>query len=138
IGERIAAITAQLQGADGPAAEQLRFVLTTLGHFASTSDRVVLPRVLLAEAGNFPELAEFWRKEIIDRGLGLFTMIVKRGIARGEFREVAPGHAARLCVAPLLVLILWRTLFARFDAEPYDYPGLIEAHVTTLPQGLAA
>jgi AcrR family transcriptional regulator len=138
IGERIAAITQQLEGADGPAAEQLRFVLTTLGHFASTSDRVVLPRVLLAEAGNFPELAEFWRKEIIDRGLGLFEMIIKRGIARGEFRKVAPGHAARLCVAPLLVLILWRTLFARFDAEPYDYQGLIETHVTTLLKGLAA
>jgi len=138
IGERIAAITVQLEGADGPAAEQLRFVLTTLGHFASTSDRVVLPRVLLAEAGNFPELAEFWRKEIIDRGLGLFEMIIKRGIARGEFRKMVPGHAARLCVAPLLVLILWRTLFARFDAEPYDYPGLIETHVTTLLKGLAA
>jgi AcrR family transcriptional regulator len=138
IGERIAAITPQLEGADGPAAEQLRFVLTTLGHFASTSDRVVLPRVLLAEAGNFPELAEFWRKEIIDRGLGLFAMIIKRGIARGEFRKVAPGHAARLCVAPLLVLILWRTLFARFDNEPYDYPGLIDTHVTTLLKGLAA
>lgn len=138
IGERIAAITAQLEGADGPAAGQLRFVLTTLGHFASTSDRVVLPRVLLAEAGNFPELAEFWRKEIIDRGLGLFEMIIRRGIARGEFRKMVPGHAARLCVAPLLVLILWRTLFARFDAEPYDYQGLIETHVTTLLKGLAA
>lgn len=138
IGERIAAITQQLQTSDAPAAGQLRFVLTTLGHFASTSDRVVLPRVLLAEAGNFPELAEFWRKEIIDRGLGLFEMIVTRGIARGEFRDVAPGHAARLCVAPLLVLVLWRTLFARFDAEPYDYPGLVETHVTTLLKGLAA
>src|ERR1700742_4881151 len=138
IGERIAAITAQLQGSDSPAPEQLRFVLTTLGHFAATSDRVVLPRVLLAEAGNFPELAEFWRKEIIDRGLGLFEMIIRRGVACGEFRKLVPGHAARLCVAPLLVMILWRTLFGRFDSEPYDYQGLIETHVTTLLQGLSA
>jgi AcrR family transcriptional regulator len=138
IGERIAAITQALEGADGPAAEQLRFVIGTLGNFAATSDRVVLPRVLLAEAGNFPELAEFWRKEIIERGLGLFEGILKRGMARGEFRKVAPGHAARLCVAPLLVLILWRTLFARFDPEPYDYQGLIETHVVTLLKGLAA
>ena len=138
IGQRIADITQQLKGSEASAADQLRFVLTAIGHFASTSDRVVLPRVLLAEVGNFPELAEFWRKEIIDRGLGLFEMIIKRGIARGEFRKVAPGHAARLCVAPLLVLILWRTLFARFDAEPYDYPGLIETHVATLLKGLAA
>lgn len=138
IGERIAAVTQQLRNADTPAADQLRFVLSTLGHFASTSDRVVLPRVLLAEAGNFPELAEFWRKEIIDRGLGLFAMIIERGVARGEFRKVVPAHAARLCVAPLLILILWRTLFARFDAEPYDYQGLIETHVATLLHGLCA
>ncbi len=138
IGERIAAVTEQLKTSDGPAADQLRFVIGTLGHFASTSDRVVLPRVLLAEAGNFPELVEFWRKEIIDRGLGLFEMIIKRGIARGEFRKVVPGHAARLCVAPLLIVMLWRTLFARFDGEPYDYQGLIETHIATLLNGLAA
>jgi hypothetical protein len=99
---------------------------------------VVLARVLLAEAGNFPELAEFWRKEIIDRGLGLFEGIVTRGIARGEFRKVMPGHAARLCVAPLLVMILWRTLFGKFDEEPYDYQGLIETHIATLLKGLSA
>ena len=138
IGERIAAVTEQLKSADTPAADQLRFVIGALGHFASTSDRVVLARVLLAEAGNFPELAEFWRKEIIDRGLGLFESIIRRGVARGEFRKVVPGHAARLCVAPLLVMILWRTLFGKFDTEPYDYPGLIETHVTTLLQGLSA
>src|SRR6187551_1703661 len=58
IGERIAAVTEQLKGGEASAADQLRFVISTLGHFAATSDRVVLPRVLLAEAGNFPELAE--------------------------------------------------------------------------------
>ncbi|MFO1248002.1 MAG: TetR/AcrR family transcriptional regulator [Alphaproteobacteria bacterium] len=136
IGERIAAITAQLSGADGPAPEQLRFVLTTLGYFASTKDEVVLAQVLLAEANNFPELAEFWRREIIARGLGLFSGIIQRGVARGEFRAVPPEHVARLCVAPLLVIILWRTLFARFDTEPYDYQGLVDTHVGVLLQGL--
>jgi AcrR family transcriptional regulator len=138
IGERIGAVTEQLKGGEASAADQLRFVIGTLGHFAATSDRVVLPRVLLAEAGNFPELAEFWRREIIDRGLGLFEGIIARGIARGEFRKLEPGHAARLCVAPLLLLILWRTLFARFDAAPYDYQGLMDSHITTLLKGLAA
>ena len=60
---------------------------------------MVLARVLLAEAGNFPELAEFWRKEIIDRGLGLFESIIRRGIARGEFRNVVPGSMPRGCAS---------------------------------------
>lgn len=136
IGERLAFVTEQIKSGDRPAAEQLRFVVSMMGQFASTSDRVVLPRVLLAEAGNFPELAEFWRREIIDRGLGLFEAIIARGVERGEFRKVEPGHAARLCVAPVLLLILWRTIFSKFDSAPYDYQGLIETHVGILLRGL--
>jgi AcrR family transcriptional regulator len=135
-GAQIEAITRLVATSEGPAAELLHFVITTLGSFMRTTDRIVLPRVLLAEMGNFPELAEFWRREIIDRGLGLFETIIKRGIARGEFRDVPPQHAARLCIAPLLVMALWRMHFAKFDAQPYDYQGLVETHIETLLRGL--
>ena len=137
IGAQLAAVRAHVNAFQGSSAELLRFVLGTMGHFLSTSDRVVLVRVLLAEAGNFPELAEFWRREIVDQGLGLLESIVQRGQARGEFRTVPPEHAARLCMAPMLVIALWRTIFAQFDTEPYDYQGLIDAHLGTLLRGLA-
>ena len=63
--------------------------------------------------------------------------IIARGIARGEFRAVDPQHAARLCIAPLLLVILWRTTFARTETEPYDLEGLIETHIDVLLKGLA-
>ena len=138
IGERIAAIAGQLQTYEGGTPELLRLVLTMIGSIASVSDAVVLPRLVLAEAGNFPELAEFWRKEIIDRGLGVFEMIIRRGQGRGEFRPMPPEHAARLCVSPLLVIMMWRSVFARFDTQPYDYQGLVETHIDTLLRGLSA
>ena len=137
VGAQIETVTAHMRGFEGHTADLLRFVIATLGHFASTSDRVVLPRLLLAEVGNFPELAEFWRREIIDRGIALFESIIRRGVARGEFRDVPPPHAARLCIAPVLLLMLWRTIFARFDDAPYDYQGLINTHLDTLLRGLA-
>ena len=136
VGAQIDQVTAQLAAFPGSSADLLRFVLTTMGRFAMTSDRVVLPRLVLAEAANFPELAEFWRREIIERGIGLMSGIIRRGIERGEFRKIEPQHAARLCVAPILIIVLWRTTFARFDAEPYDYQGLIDAHLQTLLKGL--
>jgi AcrR family transcriptional regulator len=138
IGGRIQAIAGQLQTFEGSTPELLRMVLTMVGAIASTSDAVVLPRLVLAESGNFPELAEFWRHEIVDRGLGLLEAIVRRGQSRGEFRPMPPQHGARLCVAPLLVIMLWRSVFARFDAVPYDYQGLVETHIQTLLRGLAA
>ena len=63
--------------------------------------------------------------------------VIARGIARGEFRKLPPQHAARLCIAPMLLAAFWRTTFAQFDAEPYDYQGLIETHLDTLLRGLA-
>jgi AcrR family transcriptional regulator len=137
IGAQLENVLAHVQAFQGASADLLRFVLGTIGQFAATSDRVILPKLLLAEAGNFPELAQFWRREIIDRGIAIFETIIRRGVARGEFRDVAPGHAARLCVAPLLVLILWRTTFAQFDESPYDYEGLVETHLATLLHGLS-
>lgn len=137
VGAQIEQIKARLAVFPGTSAELLKFVLTTMGGFAMTSDRVVLPRLALAEAANFPKLAEFWRREIIDHGIGLMSGIIQRGIEGGEFRRIELQHAARLCMAPILVIILWRTTFAQFDETPYDYQGLIEAHVQTLLKGLA-
>jgi AcrR family transcriptional regulator len=138
IGAQLEQIAAHLAGFPGTSAELLRFVLTTMGRFAMTSDRVVLPRLVLAEAANFPELAQFWRNEIIDRGMALLGGIIERGMARGEFRKVEAQHAVRLCVAPILVILLWRTTFAQFDETPYDYQGLIDTHLQTLLKGLEA
>jgi hypothetical protein len=64
-------------------------------------------------------------------------MIIRRGQGRGEFRPMPPEHAARLCVAPLLIIMMWRSVFARFDTQPYDYQGLVETHIETLLRGLS-
>lgn len=136
VGARIAEITAMVEAFDGPTPDLLRMVLTAAGALVRTSDAVVLPKVLLAESGTFPELAEFWRREIIDRGLGVFERIILRGQARGEFRPMPPQHGARLCVAPMLVIMLWRTVFGKFDTEPYDYQTLVDSHIETLLRGL--
>ena len=131
-------VTARLAQFPGSSADLLRFVLSTMAGFAMTSDRVVLPRLVLAEAANFPQLAEFWRREVVERGIALMSGIIKRGIERGEFRGIDLQHAARLCVAPILVIVLWPTTFARFDPQPSDYQGLIDAHLQTLLKGLEA
>jgi len=123
---------------DGPSRDLLVLVLTTVGTFIRTSDRVVLPKIVIAEAGNFPELVRFYRTEIIDRGLGLLEEVVARGIARGEFRQMNPKHAARLCIAPILLAAFWRTTFAELDKEPYDYEGFISTHIDTLLRGFSA
>jgi len=136
IGGTLEQVTAYAGAYEGSARELLVSVLRTIGSVLRTSDRIVLPKIILAEAGNFPELVRFYRFEIIEKGLELFRGIVERGIARGEFRDVPSEHIARLCVAPLLLGALWRATVAPFDPEPYDIEALIETHIDVLLRGL--
>ncbi|HEY1710187.1 MAG TPA: TetR/AcrR family transcriptional regulator [Rhizomicrobium sp.] len=137
IGAELSQVVAKVQTFEGHSHALLRAVLGTLGHFIGTSDRVVLPKILLAEAGNFPELARFYREEIIDKGLVALSGVIARGIERGEIREIEPQYAARLCIAPILLAILWRTTFAQFDAQPFDYAAFLETHLDVLLRGLS-
>lgn len=137
IGTTLDTLIAQARHFDGAASDLLRLMLTGIGRFLVTSDRVVLPKIILGESGNFPELAEHYRRAVIDKGLALLQTVVALGVSRGEFRAVAPAHAARLCIAPLLVIAMWRTTFGRFDERPYDYDGLIATHLDVLLRGLA-
>ena len=138
IGATLAGVTAGTRDFQGSAKDLLRFALGAMAHLLTTSDRVVLPKIIIAESGNFPELARFYREEIVDKGIALMSGLIERGIAQGEFRRVPVEHAVRLCIAPVLLGAMWRVTFAQFDADPYDYKGLIDTHLDVLFRGLAA
>jgi AcrR family transcriptional regulator len=138
IGTQVTQMLENARAFEGASRDLLRTVITTVGEFLRTSDRVVLPKIILAEAGNFPELARFYREEVIDKGLSAMSAVIARGIERGEFRKVDPQHAARLCIAPVLLTAVWRTTFAQFDSAPYDYQGFLETHLDVLLRGLGA
>lgn len=137
LASRIGGFAEMLRAFEGSSAELLTLILRNFGAIVSASNIVVLPKIVIAEAGNFPELARMYRNEIVARGMGLLGEIIERGIKRGEFRNIPKEHAARLAAAPLLMIAIWRTTFEKFDDEPYDYQGLVEAHIATLLQGLA-
>src|SRR5665213_3456672 len=94
IGVELAQVVQSIRAFEGSSRDLLRNILGVLAQFIRTSDRVVLPKILIAEAGNFPELARFYREEVVDKGLGAMSAVIQRGIARGEFRDVEPQYSA--------------------------------------------
>ncbi|HEX3675742.1 MAG TPA: TetR/AcrR family transcriptional regulator [Rhizomicrobium sp.] len=138
IGERVRLSTEMLNSFEGSTPDLLAAVLRIIGGFIAQSDRVVLLKLVIGEISKFPDLHRFYREQVVDRGMALWEAIIARGIARGEFRPLPPEHMARLCMGPILLAAIWRTLFAQFDDEPYDITGLIETHIDVLLRGLAA
>jgi AcrR family transcriptional regulator len=134
----LAQLEAVTEAWDGPVAPLLeRFAGIALG-VAGNNRLVAIPRLLLAEAKTFPDLARFYHREVAHRGLGLLTKIIAKGVARGEFRAVDPLHAARLVVAPFLLHALWQSVFADFDETPVDPAAFAKTHLDVLLHGLRA
>lgn len=95
-----------------------------------------IPKLILAESGNFPELARFYLSEVVEPGQAVIAGLVRRGIARGEFIDVDPDDAARLIAAPLLLTALWRNSLARFSGRDFDPVRTLETHLAFLQRAL--
>jgi AcrR family transcriptional regulator len=97
-----------------------------------------IPKLILAEAGNFPELARFYHDEVIQRAMSLLSAILERGVRRGEFRRVDVAPTARALVGPLLLMMLWRHSFQRFESAPLSEERYLQAYLALALGGLRA
>ena len=70
-------------------------------------------RLIVAEGPRFPELADFYYREVISRGLAAMRMLIEAGIARGEIRQTDLKKFPQIVVAPVIVAIIWKSLFER-------------------------
>lgn len=124
---------ALVAAAGGPCFPVLERLLRMVARLIATTRMAVIPRLVIAEAGNFPELAAFYHREVIRRGFGVLASLLQRGIDTGEFRPVAVDPTVRLIVAPLLMSAVWRTSFDGVDGEPpLDVTALVEIHIDNL------
>ena len=137
VGTTIANVAIDVRNYEGSARLLLRMALTRMTQLLVDSNKFVLPKIVIGESSNFPWLSEFYRFEIIEKGLQLLMSLIERGIEQGEFRRLPAPHVARLCVAPVLLCAIWRATFGHLDAEPYDYQGLVDTHLDVLFRGLA-
>jgi AcrR family transcriptional regulator len=95
-----------------------------------------ITKLMMSEAGNFPELAAFYHQEVVMRGTALFAMVIQRGITSGEFRPVALDVVPRLACAPVIMLMLWRNSFDHCSMTQVDPSAYLEAHTDMLIHGL--
>ena len=93
---------------------------------------------MIAEAGNFPDLAKFYLEEVIQRGMGMFARVIQRGIDRGEFKAVDAAVVPPVLVAPILVLAIWKNVFEPHATRGIDPEKFFTAYTEIMFDGLAA
>ena len=87
-------------------------------------------RLVITEGARFPSIAEFYYREVVERGIAAMRAMIERAVARGELRHAALARFPQLVVAPGLVAILWVGLFDRFAR--LDVASMMRAHIEIL------
>lgn len=97
-----------------------------------------VPKLMISEAGNFPELATYYHDNVITRSRELMRRVLQRGIATGEFRTVDVETAIDVIFAPVLLLLIWRYSLGACCGVAHDPAAYLQTHLDLTLNGLAA
>lgn len=115
----------------------LREILLGWWHSVGTTSLAGIPKLMISEARNFPSVAEFYYDNVCVPGQRLIGDVLKRGIARGEFRPIDVDSAIEIVFAPLMMMTIWRFSLAACCHETSPNPlDLIDQHLDILLNGL--
>jgi AcrR family transcriptional regulator len=131
------AIEAMVAAHTGSSAELLRGIAARALQLIET-DIIAIPKLVLAESGNFPAIARLYAEEVARRGMALLEGVLARGMERGEFRRLDPHSVLPLFTGPILVMALWKQSLGRHTDIEFDPRRVIETHLDVFLRGLAA
>lgn len=117
---------------DLPTSAILDQIFTVVRTQVLETPRREILRLIIAEGPRFPDLARFYHREVVSRGLGLMRAIAERGVARGEIHPAMAAYP-HLIMAPLVMSLVWDGLFRSFD--PLPLAALFRAHVDSMAGG---
>lgn len=125
-----------VEGYQGSTPELLRELLRGWWGLIGATPVAGLTKLILAEAGNFPDIAAFYHREVTVPGDELFARVLARGVARGELRALPPNPATSLICAPLVFLMLWQHGLGAGSAIEIDPEAYLDNLLEVLLFGL--
>jgi AcrR family transcriptional regulator len=88
-----------------------------------------LLRLLIAEGEKFPELVDFYHREVAERAIKIVREILAQGIASGEFRSDAPVAHPEIYIAPVMMLALDKMMHGEKSRAHATAGSYLEAHI---------
>jgi AcrR family transcriptional regulator len=77
----------------------------------------IVIKLLIAEGQRHPDLVDYYWDNVVAKGLKAISGFIRRGIDRGEFRETAVTDLPQVVLAPMMLSIIWRLVFAKRELD---------------------
>lgn len=102
VAAKIAEGSSLVDGFQGRASELLTLVLRGWWERIGETQASGILKLMMSEVGNFPDLAEFYVREVIEPSHALLARVLQQGVDRGEFRPTDLQYTVHALVAPML------------------------------------
>jgi len=140
ISGRFAEWNAEFETFEGSTSDMLRYCMNAWWDRVGSTKASGITKLMMSEARNFPELAEFYQREVIQPGNNLIQRIIQRGIDRGEFRQVDARYAVYSIVSSMIFLMMWKhsmgACVSTREAVPLDPLTFISVQADLVLHGL--
>jgi AcrR family transcriptional regulator len=124
----------------GSSADMLRYALLSWWERIGKTRASGITKLVMSEAQNFPEIAQFYQEEVIKPGNAMIRRILERGVNSGEFRQLDLEQAVHIVVAPMIFLMMWKHSMGACaaSAKIVDPEQFIHMQVDVLLHGMTA
>jgi len=136
IGGNLLTVEGLARSHQGPVATLIPAILDFMASRVEDTPMASIAKVVIAESRAFPEIGRFYLKEVIGRGLPIFEGLIARGVESGEFRKVDPMLTVRSLIGPMLLSIIWKTVFEPIGAKKLDTRALARHHADLMLHAL--
>jgi AcrR family transcriptional regulator len=126
----------RLAGAGIPFAQLLDALLERLAGVVAQPELRKLARIVIAESGNFPDLARQWHDRVVGPALTALTTAITAAQGRGEVRPGAPHAMALGIIGPFMAAAIWREIMEPAGGTPLDIEAVLAEQRRTLAAGL--
>ena len=104
------------------------------------TDASGITKLVMSEASQFPEIANFYQREVIEPSHNLIKRILQRGIDRGELRPLNMEYAVYSLIAPAIFLLTWKHSMASCcpPSQRIDPASFLASQIDLLYNGMRA
>lgn len=125
-----------IAGFEGNSAELLREILMGWWERIGETKASGITKLMMSEANNFPEVANFYNDEVISRSTVMIEGMLKAAMDKGEFRRMDPQALTQVLVAPVLTLMMWKHSIGPCSAAAMDPRAFLDTLIDMALHGV--
>ena len=134
----IAEVEARIEALKDDPARLLRELLVNWWQRVGSTPLGGTCKLMICEAGNFPEVAAYYNEAVIGRWNALLCGVIESGIARGVFRPASVEVLRQMAFYPILMRAVWRSSMTDCGLTQLEPDVYFDTYFDVLFRGMLA